>query len=110
MPLSGGWNKILSVSLDKTHRFELNLISPKPEPTAITTPRPQNPPTHTRVTLHVPAEDAPLLHAIAEALADPARAPAARSYLQARFASPLAATGLKELLASGPLEGIDLTR
>ena len=102
--------KILSVSLAKTFRLELNLISPKPEPTPITTPRPHNQPTLTCVTLHVPEEDAHLLHAIAKALADPARAAAARSYLQARFASPSAAPGFKELLASAPLEGIDLTR
>jgi hypothetical protein len=50
------------------------------------------------------------LHAVAAALADPARASDARSYLKALFDSPPAAAGLKELLASAPLEGIDLTR
>ena len=88
----------------------MSLISPKLEPTPITTPRPQNQPSLTRVTLHVPAEDAPLLHSLAKALADAVRAAAARSYLQARFASPSAAPGFKELLASAPLEGIELTR
>ena len=86
-------------------QYQLNWRSPP-----ISTPRPHNQTTLTCVTLHVPEEDAPLLHSLAKALADPLRAAAARSYLQERFASPSAATGLKELLASAPLEGIDLTR
>ena len=88
----------------------LQILRSLSEPTPITSPRPQNQPALTRVTLHVRAEDAPLLHAVAAALADPARAVDARSYLKALLDSPPAATGLKELLASAPLEGVDLTR
>ena len=62
-----------------------------------------------RVELQVRKEDAALVRSIAQALGDPARAAEARSLLQARFATP-GATGLKALLASAPLEGIDLDR
>ena len=62
-----------------------------------------------RVEVQVRKEDAPLVRSIAEALGDPDRAAAARSLLKARFAAPGSA-GLKALLASAPLDGIELER
>lgn len=62
-----------------------------------------------RVELQVPADDAPLLRAIAAALTDPARASAARTLLHDRFAAA-PAHSLKDLLASAPLDGVDLSR
>jgi hypothetical protein len=44
-----------------------------------------------------------------KALADPLRAAETRSILTARFGTP-AKPGLKALLASAPLEGVDLER
>lgn len=61
-----------------------------------------------RVEVHVPREDAALIRSAARALVDPPTAPKARSILRATFASPGA--NLKELLASAPLEGVDLDR
>jgi hypothetical protein len=62
-----------------------------------------------RVEVEVPAEDAPLLRAVAKALADPARAPQARALLRDRFGlAP--GTSLKALLEAAPLEGVDLER
>jgi hypothetical protein len=62
-----------------------------------------------RVELRASEEDAALLRAAASALLDPARSPAARRWLQARFASPPAAD-LKALLENAPLDDIDLAR
>ena len=62
-----------------------------------------------RLELQVPAGDAPLLRAVAAALADPARAPEARRALHDRFGAARA-TSLKSLLAAAPLDGIPLDR
>lgn len=62
-----------------------------------------------RLELQVPATDAPLLRAVAAALADPARAPAARRLLHDRFGAAHT-TSFKALLAAAPLEGIPLDR
>jgi hypothetical protein len=62
-----------------------------------------------RVEVQVRKEDAPLLRNVAGALADPMRAEQARSLLRRRFA-PAGAKSLKALLASAPLDGIDLER
>lgn len=62
-----------------------------------------------RVEVHVQKADAHLVRDVARALGDPQTAAEARSVLSARFAKPVA-TGLKVLLASAPLEGVDLDR
>ncbi len=62
-----------------------------------------------RVEVQVRGEDAPLVRAVAAALADPGRAAEARALLRGRFA-PAPARSLKGLLASAPLEGVDLDR
>jgi len=62
-----------------------------------------------RVEVQVRKEDAVLVRGVARALGDPRRAPEARSLLKARFAEP-ALAGLKTLLASAPLDGIDIDR
>ncbi|MGE3703399.1 MAG: hypothetical protein AB7G08_32395 [Hyphomicrobiaceae bacterium] len=62
-----------------------------------------------RVEVQVRKEDAALVRSVARALGDPERQAEARSLLKARFAAPRA-TGLKALLASAPLDGIDLER
>ena len=62
-----------------------------------------------RVEIHVPKDDAILVRSVARALSDPHVAAEARSILRARFARP-APAGLKALLASAPLEGVDLER
>lgn len=62
-----------------------------------------------RVEVTVRKEDARLMRQVAAALADPARQAAARALLHRRFVEP-AGPSLKELLASAPLEGIDLER
>ena len=62
-----------------------------------------------RVEVQVHGEDAPLLRAVAAALADPERAAEARAVLRARFA-PAPARSLKKLIAAAPLEGLDLDR
>jgi hypothetical protein len=62
-----------------------------------------------RVEVNVRKEDASLVRQVAAALSDPARQAAARALLQRRFVEP-AKPGLKALLASAPLEGIDLDR
>ena len=62
-----------------------------------------------RVEVHVPKGDAPLVRGVAKALVDPARATEARVLLRERFGGSKA-MGLKALLASAPLEGVDLTR
>ena len=62
-----------------------------------------------RLEVQVQGDDAPLVRAIAAALADPARAAETRALLRGCFA-PAPAQSLKALLASAPLEGIELER
>jgi hypothetical protein len=62
-----------------------------------------------RLELQVTAADAPLLRAVAAALADPARAEAARRALRERFPAP-AAPSLKALLEAAPLDDLPLDR
>ena len=62
-----------------------------------------------RVEVKARKEDAALLRSVARALADPARGSDTRRLLSARFGGP-DAVGLKALLASAPLEGIELDR
>lgn len=61
------------------------------------------------VGLQVPRGDADLVRSVARALCNPKWADEARAILGARFAEP-APAGLKALLASAPLEGVDLDR
>jgi len=61
-----------------------------------------------RLEVHVSKDDASLIRGVAKALSDPARATEARALLRERFGAQ--ATGLKQLLAAAPLEGIDLAR
>jgi hypothetical protein len=63
----------------------------------------------TRVEVHVSKDDAALVRGVARALTDPERERETRALLRERFAAK-EAKGLKALLASAPLEGIDLTR
>ena len=62
-----------------------------------------------RLEVQVRGEDAPLLRAVAAALADPGQAAEARALLLRRF-SPGPVRSLKNLIESAPLEGIDLDR
>ncbi len=62
-----------------------------------------------RVEVSVRKEDAGLVRGVAAALSDPARQAEARRVLRQRFADQ-SKGGLKALLASAPLEGIDLDR
>ena len=62
-----------------------------------------------RFEVHVRKVDAPLVRGVVNALGDPERENEARALLRERFGSG-PATGLKALLASAPLEGIDLSR
>ena len=62
-----------------------------------------------RVEVHVQKDDAVLVKSVARALSNPKMAAEARTILKARFTRP-AQDGLKALLASAPLEGIDLER
>ena len=62
-----------------------------------------------RVEVQVRKEDAALVRGVASALIDPEREAETRALLRQRFAEP-PAKGLKALLASAPLEGIDLER
>ena len=62
-----------------------------------------------RVEVQVRAEDTPLVRDVARALTDPERGAAARALLRDRLA-PASGKGLKALLATAPLEGIDLVR
>jgi len=62
-----------------------------------------------RVEVSVAKADAALVRSVARALADPLRAAETRSILTARFGTP-AKPGLKALLASAPLEDVDLER
>jgi hypothetical protein len=62
-----------------------------------------------RIELNVHREDAGLVRLVAAALSDPARQAEARLLLRQRFAEPRKVS-LKALLASAPLDGIDLDR
>jgi len=62
-----------------------------------------------RVEVHVRKDDAALVRGVAQALCDPARAAETRALLRERFGAATA-KGLKALLASAPLEAIDITR
>jgi hypothetical protein len=62
-----------------------------------------------RVEVHVRKDDAPLVRGVARALRDPKREAEARALLRERFTGSRAA-GFKALLASAPLDEIDLTR
>ncbi len=62
-----------------------------------------------RVEVNVRKEDASLVRRVASALSDPSRQAEARRLLQQRFVGP-PKVSLKALLASAPLDGIDLDR
>jgi len=62
-----------------------------------------------RLEVHVRTEDAALIRGIVGALSDPAQEGETRMMLRERFGKAQAG-GLKALLASAPLENIDLTR
>jgi hypothetical protein len=62
-----------------------------------------------RVEVSVRKEDASLVRSVASALSDPSRQAEARRLLQQRFIEP-SKIDLKALLASAPLDGIDLYR
>lgn len=62
-----------------------------------------------RVEVSVREEDANLVRRVASALSDPSRQAEARRLLRQFFAEP-AKVGLKALLASAPLDGIDIDR
>lgn len=62
-----------------------------------------------RVEVNVRKEDASLVRDIASALSDPSLQAEARRFLRQRFAGP-PKTSLKALLASAPLDGIDIDR
>lgn len=61
------------------------------------------------IEIQVWKEDAALVRAIAAALLDTEFETSTRAFLRKNFPSP-SADGLKELLESAPLEGIDLER
>jgi DNA-directed RNA polymerase beta subunit len=62
-----------------------------------------------RVEVQVRKDDAPLVRKVAQALSDPKREWEARAILNEKFREDRPKS-FKELLASAPLEGIDLTR
>ena len=62
-----------------------------------------------RVEVEVSKDDAVLVRQVAAALSDPARQVGARLLLRQRFVQP-PKESLKALLASAPLDGIDLDR
>ena len=62
-----------------------------------------------RVEVHVHKDDAALVRSVAQALSDPKEGADTRALLRARFA-PQTGQSLKALLASAPLDGIELTR
>jgi hypothetical protein len=62
-----------------------------------------------RVEVNVRKEDASLVRRVASALSDPSRQVEARKLLRQRFAEP-PKVSLKALLASAPLDGVDLER
>ena len=62
-----------------------------------------------RVEVNVRQDDASLVRRVASALSDPSRRDEARMLLRQRFVEP-PKVSLKALLASAPLDGIDLDR
>ena len=62
-----------------------------------------------RVEVNVSRDDAGLVRDVAAALSDPERQAATRTLIRQRFGAP-APVGLKALLASAPLDDIDLER
>ncbi|HKM99414.1 MAG TPA: hypothetical protein VJX23_02775 [Candidatus Binataceae bacterium] len=62
-----------------------------------------------RIEVNVRKEDASLVRRVASALSDPSRQAEARLLLRQRFVEP-PKVGLKALLASAPLDGINLER
>jgi hypothetical protein len=62
-----------------------------------------------RIEVQVGKDDAALVRTVARALRDPERAAQTRALLRDRFGEAKA-KGLKALLASAPLEGVDLDR
>ena len=62
-----------------------------------------------RLEVQVRRDDVALVRGVVGALADPARETEARALLRERF-SPASAPDLKALLASAPLDGVDLER
>ena len=62
-----------------------------------------------RLEVRVKQDDVALVKSVVEALADPAREGEARARLREQFGAARA-NGFKALLASAPLEGIDLRR
>ncbi len=62
-----------------------------------------------RVEVQVRKEDVALVRGVATALLDPQRETEARAILREKISTPRTG-GLKTLLASAPLEGIDLER
>jgi hypothetical protein len=62
-----------------------------------------------RVEVNVRKEDASLVRRVASALSDPSRQAEARRLLRQRFVEP-PKVSLKALLASAPLDGIELGR
>lgn len=62
-----------------------------------------------RIEIQVRKEDASLVRDVATALLDPKRESETRAILRERIVTPRSA-GLKALLASAPLEGIDVER
>jgi hypothetical protein len=62
-----------------------------------------------RVEVQVRKDDAPLVRKVAQALSDPTRGREARAILSEKFGERRP-KDFKELLASLPLDGIDLTR
>lgn len=62
-----------------------------------------------RVEVNVLKEDVSLVRRVASALSDPSRQAEARKLLRQRFVEP-SKVSLKALLASAPLDGIDLDR
>jgi hypothetical protein len=63
----------------------------------------------TRLEVRVRKDDVPLLRDVVQALSDPERERETRALLRERLAATRP-KGLKTLLASAPVEGIDLTR
>jgi len=63
----------------------------------------------TRVEVRVRTQDAALVREVASALGDPERAEATRAILQKQVAAP-PIKSFKDLLASAPLEGVEITR
>ena len=62
-----------------------------------------------RLEVHVRKDDAALVRGVVTALSDPSRESETRSLLREHFGAG-GARGLKALLVSAPLEGIDLSR